>query len=57
VMARLTFDDINPFILAMTDPAAYHAAYPNCDRLLGDLDGDGYVTAHDINPFVALLSR
>ncbi len=39
----------------MTDPPAYIAAYPHCDRMLADIDGDGYVTFHDINPFVALL--
>jgi hypothetical protein len=52
----INFDDINPFVLAMTDPVAYIAAYPDCDRMLGDIDGDGYVTFHDINPFVALLT-
>jgi hypothetical protein len=53
---QLNFDDIDPFVLALTDPAEYAVQYPNCDWHKGDLDGDGYVTFHDIDPFVALLS-
>ncbi len=50
------FDDINPFVLALSDPAGYAAAYPNCDILNGDCDQDGDVDFDDIDPFVALLS-
>ncbi len=50
------FDDINPFVLALTDPAGYAAAFPACNILNGDLTGDGLVTFDDINPFVALLA-
>ena len=50
------FDDINPFVLALSDPVAYQAAYPNCNILNGDCDGDGDVDFDDINAFVALLS-
>ncbi len=50
------FDDINSFVLAISDPAAYAAAYPDCDILLADCNGDGYVDFADINPFVAILS-
>jgi hypothetical protein len=50
------FDDINPFVLALSNPAGYHAAYPNCNFLNGDCNGDGVVSFDDINPFVALLS-
>ena len=52
----VTFDDINPFVLALSNPAGYQAAYPNCDLLNGDCNGDGAVTFDDINPFVALLA-
>ncbi len=45
---------INPFVLALSDPVAYQAAYPDCSILNGD--GDGDVDFDDINPFVALLS-
>jgi hypothetical protein len=50
------FVDINPFVLALSDPAGYQAAFPQCDTLNGDCNGDGYVTFEDINPFVAILS-
>ncbi len=50
------FDDINPFILALADPAAYSAQYPRCHLLNGDCDGNGYVDFDDINPFIVLLS-
>jgi hypothetical protein len=53
----INFDDIDPFVLALTDPAGYHAAYPNCDYLLADINGDGAVTFDDIDPFVVLLSQ
>ncbi|MEW6251481.1 MAG: hypothetical protein AB1716_12595 [Planctomycetota bacterium] len=51
------FDDINPFVLALSDPAGYAVAYPNCNILNGDVNGDGQVNFDDINPFVALLTN
>ncbi len=50
------FDDINPFVLALSDPAAYQAQFPGCLWLNGDCDGDGDVDFDDINVFVALLA-
>ncbi len=50
------FDDINPFVMAVSDPGAYQQAYPDCDYLNGDCNGDGQVDFDDINPFVVLLS-
>ncbi|MEW6251275.1 MAG: PQQ-dependent sugar dehydrogenase [Planctomycetota bacterium] len=52
----VNFDDINPFVLALSDPVGYAAAYPDCDRQLADINGDDVVNFDDINPFVALLS-
>jgi hypothetical protein len=52
----VNFDDINPFVLALSDPAAYSAAYPDCDILNADCDHDGDVDFDDMNPFIALLS-
>jgi DNA-binding beta-propeller fold protein YncE len=52
----VNFDDINPFVVALSDPAAYQAAYPSCNIMNGDCNGDGFVDFDDINPFVALLS-
>ncbi len=50
------FGDINPFVLILSNPAAWQAAYPGCPLLNGDINGDGSVNFADINPFVALLS-
>jgi hypothetical protein len=48
--------DIDPFVLALTDPAGYEAAYPECSADLADANHDGTVNAFDIDPFVALLT-
>ena len=48
--------DIDPFVLALTNPAGYAAAWPDCDRMLADCNGDGVVNAFDIDPFVELLT-
>jgi len=50
------FSDINPFVLALTDPAGYAQQYPGCPILNGDVNADGRVDFDDINPFVALLT-
>ncbi len=52
----VSFEDINPFVVAITDAAAYAAEYPDCDRQLADINQDGTVGFADINPFVALLT-
>ncbi len=52
----VNFLDINPFVLALSDPAGYQAAYPNCNLMNGDTNGDGLVDFNDINPFVELLT-
>ena len=44
-------------MLALTDPAGYAAAYPDCDRLTADANQDGKVDFSDINPFVSLLTQ
>jgi hypothetical protein len=50
------FGDINPFVLALSNPSAYASAYADCNALNADINGDGVVNFTDINPFVALLS-
>lgn len=50
------FDDINPFVLAMSDPAQYAVNFPGCPLANGDCNGDSLVDFDDINPFVAILS-
>ncbi len=50
------FFDIDPFVLAVTDPAGYAAEYPDCNFMLADCNGDGAVDFFDIDPFVALVT-
>lgn len=48
--------DISGFVLALTDPNAYAAAYPDCSLAAADVNCDGAASLADIAPFVALLS-
>ena len=48
--------DIDPFVLALSDPGEYASAYPDCNWMLADANGDGVVNAFDIDPFVNLLT-
>jgi hypothetical protein len=49
--------DIDAFVLALTDPFAWAALYPECDLLCTcDINGDGFVNSFDIDPFVMLLT-
>lgn len=50
------FDDINPFVMRLANPAQYFAQYPDCPDENGDINESGSVGFDDINPFVALLS-
>jgi hypothetical protein len=50
------FDDINPFVLALTGQVPYHEQFPSCQWLNADCDGDDDVDFDDIDAFVALLS-
>ncbi len=48
--------DVDAFVLAVTDPAAYEATYPDCNRLRGDFNGDGEVSDLDVASFAARLA-
>ena len=48
--------DIDPFVLALTDPDGYAVAYPDCDINNADINGDGTIDAFDIDPFVEILT-
>jgi hypothetical protein len=52
----INFDDIDPFVLALSDPPGYGVAYPYCNILNGDANEDGAVNFDDIDAFVAVLS-
>jgi hypothetical protein len=48
--------DINAFVLALGGKAVYQAAYPHCQWLYADINGDGRVDFADVNPFVCLMN-
>ncbi len=53
------FDDINPFVLYLSNFATWQATYTGCPPQNGDINGDGTYgqsSFGDINPFVALLT-
>ncbi len=50
------FGDINPFVLALSNPAAYAVQYADCPLANRDINMDGVFDFGDINPFVALFS-
>ncbi len=47
--------DIDGFVLAVVDPAAYEAQFPLCDVQRADTSGDTAVNAGDIDNFVTLV--
>lgn len=51
----VSFDDIAPFVLALTGEAVYAQAYPDCYWTNADCDLDGDVDFDDINAFVSVL--
>ena len=51
------FDDIDPFVLALSGQEPYEVAYPGCIWLHADCNGDGDVGFDDIDSFVALLAK
>jgi hypothetical protein len=49
--------DIEPFIMALTDPGTYALRYPQMDPMaVGDINGDGALDAFDIEGFIGLLT-
>lgn len=47
--------DVNPFVMALSDPEAYRAAYPFCNILNADIDGNTVINVLDVNSLVTLL--
>jgi RHS repeat-associated protein len=41
--------DIDPFVLALTNPTQYQQEYPDCDIMRADLNGDGVRDGYDID--------
>lgn len=51
----ITFKDVNPFVLALSNPASYELTYGVPATQTCDFNCDGAVTFKDIDPFVAKL--
>ncbi len=51
----VAIDDIEPFVLALVDPAEYAVQYPGCPISRADLSTDGLVDGGDVAAFVACL--
>ncbi len=49
--------DVSPFAQALIDPIGYSAAFPACDLLRADGNGDGQANGLDIGPFIVLLTE
>ena len=47
--------DIDPFVLALTDPTGYAGLFPRCNIMNADCNADGALNAFDVDPFVELL--
>ncbi len=47
--------DINPFILALTNPAGFELTY-GVDPAVYDTNNDGVINTEDINPFIIILT-
>lgn len=47
--------DIDPFVLALTDPESYGTEYPGCSLLIGDMNLDGVFNNFDIDLFVECI--
>ncbi|HUN80533.1 MAG TPA: YHYH protein [Phycisphaerae bacterium] len=54
--AVLSLGDIDPFVLALIDPTSYAAAFPSCDAVAGDMNGDGVLDSRDIQLFVTTVT-
>ncbi len=51
----VNFGDVNAFVLALSDFAAWRALYPNCPFGNLDLNGDGKLNFGDIGGMVSVL--
>ncbi len=56
----IDFGDINPYVLFLSNNAAWVTAFPGCNPLNGDINCDGTYgqgSFGDINPFVSLMTQ
>jgi hypothetical protein len=53
--ARVDFDDIDPWVLALSNEDEYRTSYAGCDPMLGDANCDGELSFDDVDAFVECL--
>ncbi|MCC7408620.1 MAG: hypothetical protein IT442_11160 [Phycisphaeraceae bacterium] len=53
---EVNVQDINPFVVALTDEAGFFATHPEISLAAVDLNADGHINVQDINPFVEKLT-
>ncbi len=53
--STVDFFDVDPFLLALFDPAGYAAAWPDCDISYADANADQRVDFLDVDPFLLCL--
>ncbi len=46
---------VEPFSIAIFEPANYPVLYPDCGIMLGDIRGNGEVNSWGIKPFLNVL--
>jgi Zn-dependent metalloprotease len=51
----IDFFDIDPFLMALFNPAAYESAFPQCNLFNADMNHSGTVDFFDIDPFLECL--
>lgn len=52
----VNFNDVDPFVLALTGQDGYESQFPDCNFENGDINQDGSVDFADIDPFVDCLA-
>ena len=53
----VSFGDINPFVLLLSNAELWQQTYPDCPMDNGDINVDGTVGFRDINPFVDCMGH
>jgi len=48
-------NDVPAFVMALINPAGYAASYPDCDRMISDVNRDDRIDGRDIQAFVLTL--
>ena len=53
---QINLFDVDPFVLALTNPELYLTQYSNCNPILADCDGNWAVNLFDVDAFVDVIT-